>query len=153
MIHKITKLIESVNNEYKVMYDESYSMNVKADAFDKDRKFAYIEEFKQGEILLTNHFPKERTRLQIYFFMIKPETMQALEREALRDFIKSDIVRPFVLAFNKSEVFEKVERFQMYTGLPRFDARDIGVTLDFYVSEVMDLCPAKIIKENKGCNQ
>lgn len=153
MIHKITKLIGSVNNEYKVFYDENYSMNVNADALEKDRKFAYIEEFRSGEILLNNHFPKERTRLQVYFFIIKPETMQALEREALRDYIKSDIVRPFVLAFNKSTVFEKVERFQMYTSLPRFDARDIGVTLDFYVSEVMDLCPQTITKSQKPCNQ
>ena len=81
MIHKITKLIGSVNNEYKVFYDENYSMNVNADALEKDRKFAYIEEFRSGEILLNNHFPKERTRLPDLLFIIKPETMQSFEEK------------------------------------------------------------------------
>lgn len=140
ILNKLTSIINSANADYAVEYDEATMFNVRADGFDKGHKFAYIEEFREGEISVPKYFLKESTKMQIAFSQITEIRLSALEREEIREEIKKEIVKPFIEAYNKSTDFEKVNRFKTYTPLARFDANEISVVLEFDCVEVENNC-------------
>ena len=140
MLEKLEAIINAANATYAVEYEEAAMFNVRADAFEKGHKFVYIEEFREGEISVPKYFLKESTKMQIAFSQITEIRLSALEREDIREEIKRDIVMPFIEAYNKSNDFEKVNRFKTYTPLARFDANEISVVLEFDCIEIESNC-------------
>ena len=135
IIEKLKEVINAANADYEVVYDEATMFNVQADAFETNYKFAYIEEFREGEISGKYNL-NESTKMQIAFGQITKIQLTALEREEIRDTIKQEIVMPFIEAFNSSNVFEKVNSFKTYTPLARFDANEVSVILEFNCVEL-----------------
>lgn len=131
MLEKIKNIIEQANADYVVEYDEGNMFNVRADGFARGTKYAYIEEFKEGEIDMQGFFEKDKLRLNIYFSEIPKEELNAIGREQIREAIKAEIVKPFIKAFIDSPHFSSNKLFKYYYPLSRFDANEISVMLDF----------------------
>lgn len=131
MLATIKNLITTSNPLYEVEYEESHMMNLKADQKTRDARFAYIEEFTQGTYTKPK-FVNQKTRiLQIYFCRFCDIKSNAEEREAIRDEIETEVIIPFMKNYNDSHKFDEVTRWVFYTPLPRFDANEVSVMLQF----------------------
>ena len=131
MLEKIKSIIEQANADYVVEYDEGNMFNIRADGFDRGTKYAYIEEFKEGEINMQGNFESDKLRLNIYFSVIPEQELDAIGRELIRERIKSEIVKPFIKAFIDSPHFSSNKLFKYYYPLSRFDANEVSVMIDF----------------------
>jgi len=135
MIQKLKSIIQSANTDYLVEFEESSMMNIKVDEYPAGAKFAYIEEYRQGKYFKESYVNKKATTFQIYFCKFTEFQNNADDREQLRNEIESEIVLPFMEKYNKSGLFEKVDVFQFYTPLPRFDANEVSIMLQFEAKE------------------
>lgn len=140
MLEKIKSIIEQANADYVVEYDEGNMFNIRADGFARGTKYAYIEEFKEGEIDMQGFFEKDKLRLNIYFSEIPKEELNAIAREQIRETIKAEIVKPFIKAFIDSPHFSSNKIFKYYYPLSRFDANEISVMLDFECELIENNC-------------
>ena len=140
MLEKIKNIIEQANANYVVEYDEGNMFNIRADGFDRGTKYAYIEEFKEGEINMQGNFESDKLRLNIYFSVIPEQELDAIGRELIRERIKSEIVKPFIKAFIDSPHFSSNKLFKYYYPLSRFDANEVSVMLDFECELIEDNC-------------
>ncbi len=140
MLEKIKSIIEQANADYVVEYDEGNMFNIRADGFDRGTKYAYIEEFKEGEIDMQGFFEKDKLRLNIYFSEIPEQELNALSRELIRERIKAEIVKPFIKAFIASPFFSSNKIFKYYYPLSRFDANEVSVMLDFECELIENNC-------------
>lgn len=136
MITEIKTLIESIvddNNEpiYPVEYEENKMMNLKADEKTPDSAFAYIEEFTQGTYERKPFVPQKTTKMQIYFCRFIEMDSTAIQRDALRESIESEIIFPFMEKYNACGIFDRVDIWNWGAGLPRFDANEISIMLQF----------------------
>ena len=137
MIQELKTLIESIEDGntlsplYPVEYEENKMMNLKADEKSLDARFAYIEEFVQGSYTREKFVFQKITQVQIYFCRFAEFQNSAMDRENLRNQIESEIVRPFMNAYNDSGIFDRVDNFKFYTPLPRFDANEVSIMLQF----------------------
>ena len=140
MLEKIKNIIERANANYVVEYDEGNMFNIRADGFDRGTKYAYIEEFKEGEINMQGNFEADKLRLNIYFSVIPEQELNAIGREQIREVIKAEIVKPFIKAFIDSPFFSSNKLFKYYYPLSRFDANEVSVMLDFECELLEDNC-------------
>lgn len=140
MLEKIKNIIEQANADYVVEYDEGNMFNVRADGFARGTKYAYIEEFKEGEIDMQGFFEKDKLRLNIYFSVIPEQELNAIAREQIRETIKREIVKPFIQAFITNPHFSSNKIFKYYYPLSRFDANEISVMLDFECELIENNC-------------
>jgi len=137
MINEIKTLIESIEDGnllkplYPVEYEENRMMNLKADEKTLDSAFAYIEEFTQGIYERKPFVPQKTTQVQIYFCRFADFQTSAVEREAIRSQIESEIIFPFMQKYNECGTFDRVDSWKFYTPLPRFDANEISIMLQF----------------------
>lgn len=129
MIQKLTDVITVANPDYIVEFEENKMMNIKVDELEKDAKFAYIEEYVQGSYGDTKFFKQKTTQIQIYFCRFSDLHIDAIEREQIRKAIESEIVIPFMKLYN--ETFNAVHEWKFYTPLPRFDANEVSIMLQF----------------------
>ena len=116
---------------YPVEYEESKMINVTVDEKALYAKFAYIEEFTSGTYDKVKFIKQKSTQVQIYFCMFCEFENTAMDRDALREQIESEIVLPFMNAYNASGRFDVVDTFKFYTPLPRFDANEVSIMLQF----------------------
>lgn len=140
MLEKIKSIIEQANADYVVEYDEGNMFNIRADGFDRGTKYAYIEEFKEGEINMQGNFEADKLRLNIYFSVIPEQELNAIGREQIREAIKAEIVKPFIKAFIDSPHFSSNKLFKYYYPLSRFDANEVSVMLDFECELIENNC-------------
>ena len=140
MLEKIKNIIERANANYVVEYDEGNMFNIRADGFDRGTKYAYIEEFKEGEINMQGNFESDKLRLNIYFSVIPEQELNAIGREQIREAIKAEIVKPFIKAFIDSPHFSSNKLFKYYYPLSRFDANEVSVMIDFECELLEDNC-------------
>jgi len=122
---------EVVSPLYPVEYEENRMMNLNADEKSLDARFAYIEEFVSGAYAKGKFVKQKTTQVQIYFCRFCELQNTAMEREALRNQIESEAVLPFMEAYNNSGKFDRVDIFKFYTPLPRFDANEVSIMLQF----------------------
>ena len=116
---------------YPVEYEESKMINVTVDEKALGAKFVYIEEFTSGTYDKVKFIKQKSTQVQIYFCQFCAFQNTAMDRDALREQIESEIVLPFMNAYNASGKFEIVDTFKFYTPLPRFDANEVSIMLQF----------------------
>lgn len=140
MVKKIKNIIEQANADYVVEYDEGNMFNIRADGFARGTKYAYIEEFKEGEIDMQGYFEKDKLRLNIYFSEIPEQELNAIGREQIREAIKAEIVKPFIKAFIDSPHFSSNKLFKYYYPLSRFDANEVSVMIDFECELIKNNC-------------
>lgn len=140
MLKKIKNIIEQANADYVVEYDEGNMFNIRADGFDRGTKYAYIEEFKEGEINMQGNFEADKLRLNIYFSVIPEQELNAIGREQIREAIKAEIVKPFIKAFIDSPHFSSNKLFKYYYPLSRFDANEVSVMIDFECELIENNC-------------
>jgi hypothetical protein len=137
MINEIKTLIESIEDGnllrplFPVEYEENRMMNLKADEKTLESAFAYIEEFTQGTYERNKYVPQKTTQVQIYFCRFGEFQTTAVEREAIRSQIESEIIFPFMEKYNACGTFDRVDSWKFYTPLPRFDANEISIMLQF----------------------
>jgi hypothetical protein len=131
MIQELKTLTETSNPLYEVEYEENKMMNLKADEKSLNARFAYIEEFVQGSYTRTKFQKQKITQVQIYFCRFAEFQNSAMDRETLRNQIESEIVFPFMERYNASGIFDRVDNFKFYTPLPRFDANEVSIMLQF----------------------
>ena len=130
-LKKLKTILEKANPCYQVEYEEASMMNVKADNYRRGDSFVYIEEFLQGRYAQEQYRRRKITRVQVYFCKFSPIHADAITRETLRNQIEQEIVLPFMEEFNRSKLFPEVENFQFYNALPRFDANEVSIMLQF----------------------
>lgn len=135
MITELKTIITSSNPLYEVEYEESKMINLKADEKSLDARFAYIEEFTQGKYVREKFILQKTTQVQIYFCRFAEFESTAVEREAIRSAIESEIVFPFMKAYNDSHSFDVVNDWTFYSPLPRFDANEVSIMLQFNCRE------------------
>ena len=137
MIQELKTLIESIEDGntlsplYPVEYEENKMMNLKADEKSLDARFAYIEEFVQGSYTREKFVFQKITQVQIYFCRFAEFQNSAMDRENLRNQIETEMVLPFMRRYNDSGIFDRVDNFKFYTPLPRFDANEVSIMLQF----------------------
>jgi len=137
MINELKTIIESVEDGnllkplYSVEYEESRMMNLTVDEKTLDAAFAYIEEFTQGSYSKPKFVKQKVTQVQIYFCRFGEMDSTSVQREAIRSQIESEMIFPFMEKYNASGLFERVDTWKFYTPLPRFDANEISIMLQF----------------------
>lgn len=131
MITELKQIIQESNPAYIVEFEESKMMNVKADEYPTGAKFAYIEEYISGSYTKEKYFHKKALQTQVYFCMFTELHVDAIEREAIRNQIEAEMVIPFMEKYNASGIFDKVDTFKFLTPLPRFDATEVSIMLQF----------------------
>lgn len=130
MLTELKQIIASANAAYTVEYEEASMMNITADKIKRDQPWAYIEEFVQGSYT-KKYGQSKTTQVQVYFCRFTEFQNTAEQREAIRAQIEGEIVLSFMEKYNASGVFSPVEVFKFFTPLPRFDANEISVMLQF----------------------
>jgi hypothetical protein len=130
MLTELKQIIASANAAYIVEYEEASMMNIAADEIKRDQPWAYIEEFVQGNYAKKMGNTKT-TQTQVYFCRFAEMQCTAEQREAIRAQIEAEIVIPFMAKYNSSGLFSHVDVFKFFTPLPRFDANEISIMLQF----------------------
>ena len=134
MLTELKQIIATANPDYQVEYEEASMMNIMADEIKRDQPWAYIEEFVQGNY--TNKYGLNKTtQVQVYFCRFTELQNTAEQREAIRAQIEAEIVLPFMEKYNASGLFSTVDVFKFFTPLPRFDANEISIMLQFDCSK------------------
>lgn len=136
MIQYLLDILKSANPEYFCTFEESKMMNIVADNLATGRGFAYIEEYRRGNIsqrLGLRHTDK----VTIYFCRFSEMHGTALEREQQRERIMSEMVVPFIRILSESTRFAEVSDFQTEIGLPRFDGNCVNIALTFNVTTAL----------------
>lgn len=131
IIEDLKNVLTAANADYIQDYEENSMMNIKADNFKYENGFVYIEEFTQGRYEVQSYRNVKITRVQIWFCRFTQLHNNAIEREAIRCRIENEIVRPFMRQFNRNGKFKQIDTWQFYTPLPRFDANEVSVMLQF----------------------
>ena len=137
MIEEIKTLITTSNPIYEVEYEESRMMNLNADEKGLNAAFAYIEEFVQGSYTKEKFFRNKTTQVQVYFCRFAEMHNSAKDREAIRTRIENEIVLTFMEKYNASGFFTQVDSFKFFTPLPRFDANEVSIMLQFDCKQKM----------------
>lgn len=137
MLEKIKEILNRANCSYKVIYEEAHMMNVKADEIGRCDSFVYIEEFIRGQYTQEAYRKTKTMQVQVYFSRFTEMQNDATEREALRQRIEDEIVEPFMEEYEKSGIFEAVTTWSIFYPLPRWDANEVSVMLQF---------PCKVIR-------
>lgn len=112
-------------------------MNVKADEYALGTKFVYIEEYTSGSFNKLGYFDSETINMQVYFCKFSELHTDADIREAIRQEIRTEIVRPFMEKYNQSGLFSVVNNWRYLTPLPRFDANEVSIMLQFDCTKVI----------------
>ena len=131
MINRLLEILKEAIPNYEVSFEESRMMNVAADTIERYKGFAYIEEYRQGYYSFRGFQRTRTTRMQIYFCKFVDFQDNAINRELMREKIEEEAVIPFISKMNENDTFKQIERFDIATPLPRFDANEVSVRLEF----------------------
>ena len=131
ILSDIKAVCTAANPDYDVHYEEAYMMNVTADEIPIDKGFVYIEEFVTGKYEKEKFFRNKHVNMQVYFCKFIAHGSTAEQREAVRETIESEILEGFMLEYNNSKKFEYVDTFNFVASLPRFDANEVSILLQF----------------------
>ena len=131
MINKLLTILQEAVPSYEVSFEESRMMNVAADTIERYKGFAYIEEYRQGYYSIRGYQQTRTTRIQIYFCKFVDFQDNAINRELMREAIEEEAVLPFIARMNEDNNFKQIERFDVGTPLPRFDANEVSIKLEF----------------------
>ena len=119
-----------------MIYEEAAMMNIRADAIPRDSGFVYVEEFKEGTYEITKYgFLFKRTRIRLYFCRFVDFQADAVERERIREQIEDEIVLPFFKEITAAD--QNITEARFYNPLPRFDANEVSIMLEFTATEQM----------------
>jgi len=133
MIQEIKDLIQSINPLYEVEYEENRMMNIKVDEMSRDARFAYIEEADSGTVEKNKYVHQRTEMLRIHFCKLCEMHNTLLEREAIKEEIRKEIVFKFIDKYNDSGIFDRVDIWQSQKDvfLLMFDANVVSVMLQF----------------------
>lgn len=135
LLKEIEGIIHSVNPEYNFVFETNRMMNVRAD--DKVFPVAFWEEYTQGQVVQRSYgVLVERTQVEVHFMRNAPRDnyqCDAVEREALREQIKEEIVYDFIKAVNLYEGFAEVTDWEMLAEPPLFDDVAVSILVRFWV--------------------
>lgn len=134
MLNELLTLLNKANADYLCTYSSAQEMNLKADTINRDKGFAYVEEYRNGTHDYSSFLPTERTNVSIFFCRLCEFGNDAIEREQIINRIKNEIVIPFEKAYNESGIFSPCNSFQWRTITPadaQFDANEVGLVLTF----------------------
>jgi len=146
MLKQITDIIKSADSaaltleehkenpdkevSYIIHYDDKYMMNKKADDLRRSQSFIYIEEFVQGSYNKGKYNNGTKSiRTQIYFCKFIEMHNEAINRQKLRSIIETEIVVPFIKAYENK--YGEVQQWKFYYPLPRWDGNEVSVLLEF----------------------
>jgi hypothetical protein len=96
----------------------------------------FFEEYREGSYRTQYYFEKI-TRIQLSFCKLCAMHAKAAEREALRESIENEAVKPFISLFNANKhIFDKVSEWKFYTPAPRFDVNEVSIMLQFDLKSI-----------------
>lgn len=121
-----TMLSQITTND--VIYEYKNMANIDADSIAYDKAFIWIDEFRQGRIFIDRNRRVKSMRTNIYFCRFVQMDNPAVEREAIRMQIESEIVFPFIKAFDKE--YTETE-YGIFYPMTMFDANEVSVMLEF----------------------
>jgi hypothetical protein len=146
MIQEISDLLTAINPEYTFTYEESAMMNIKADSYlkykdvidpdtnevtgQKIASFVYLEEFTSGSIKREGYVNARVQKCQLYFCKFADFHCDALQRQELRELMFTEIIYAFAEKIRLHPML-LAKDIQYYTPLPRFDANEVSVMIEF----------------------
>lgn len=146
-LKELTNLIKEANACYKIYYEESSMMNVRADEIGSDTEtdetvdfsnFVHIEEFRDGSYIRENFRRYKQTRVQIYFGKLTRLKSDASAREIIRDEIEAEIVRPFIDLYEaRYRNSNNALGISFAYPLPRWDANEVSILLQIQIREMV----------------
>jgi hypothetical protein len=136
LFEKLIKLLEKAAPEYFCTYEEKGLMNITLDTLKREKPYAYIEEFRQGQYTKERFFAKKQTRVQIWFCRAANFQQSAKERENTRSRIEQEAVLPFIDCYEKEPAFGPVVRWEWATPPSRFDENEVSIMLQFTCDEL-----------------
>lgn len=135
LMEKIKTIAEAACPGYHFVFETSRMMNVEAD--DAPFPCIFMDEYYESGYAYRYGW-KRTARLELSFLKLAEMQGDAIEREALRDEIRAEAVKPFLEALEASGYFESIE--QNGTAIsspnepPRFDANAVSVFLRLTVT-------------------
>lgn len=133
LLEMIQTLAESACPDYTFVFETDRMMNVEAD--DAVFPCIFMDEYYESGYQLRYGW-KRTARLEISFMKLAEMHCDAIEREALRDEIRDEAVKPFLTALEASGYFEPLANVAISSPNepPRFDANAVSVFLRFTVT-------------------
>lgn len=130
LLDKIKNIVAAACPDYSFEFDTSRMMNVEAD--DKRFPCVFLDEYYDSSYVFRYGW-KRSCRLDISFMRLAEFQCDGVEREALRDRIREEAVKPFLRELEKSGYFESIESNGTVVSSPneppRFDACCVSVFL------------------------
>lgn len=120
-----------------VTYDEAHMINNKLDLIDKDTPFVYVEEYRSGRYESTKYAQQKVTRVEVTFGRLTSLHNEATQREEIREYLDTNLIRPFVKAWTErmQAAGKEAPTYNFTAAWGRFDANEVSITLTFEVKE------------------
>lgn len=129
LLEQIQSIAAAACPDYNFVFETNKMFNVEAD----DVKFPAIlmEEYYDSGYVFRYGW-KRTARVELSFMKLAEFQCDAIEREEMRDKIRSEAVKPFLAALESSGYFESIENGTTISSPnepPRFDANAVSVFL------------------------
>ena len=131
MLELIENILRQVNASYKIIYETPNMANVDVDELNNTSNFVHIEEFRDGKYVQETYQRRKIYRMELYFCKSCEMQDTAKSREALRSQIEGEIVKPFIEAYENSNLFGDIREWIFGFPPPQFDANEVGIILRF----------------------
>lgn len=142
LLEKIQAIAATACPGYHFVFETSRMMNVEAD--DAPFPCVFMDEYYESGYQFRYGW-KRTARLELSFMKLAEMHCDAVEREALRDEIREEAVKPFLTALESSGYFESIQTIGAAISSPneppRFDANAVSVFLRMNVT-FRDCSPA-----------
>lgn len=135
LLEMIQSIAAAACPEYQFVFETSRMMNVEAD--DSPFPCVFMDEYYESGYAFRYGW-KRTARLELSFMKLAEMQCDAVEREALRDQIRAEAVKPFLHKLEESGYFESIEvngtAISSPNEPPRFDANAVSVFLRMTVT-------------------
>lgn len=153
-IEQVKELLKAGRVDNVFECDEVRMINIKIDSVPRDQNFVYLEEPTYGYFDIPYRGgQRKRTSLRLYFCKFiemhssgyggesgwSDDTSEAVKRIELRNSIEQELVLPFLYQLRNSDIGrrypEMMNTIRVLYPMPRFDANEVSVCLEFMIFE------------------
>lgn len=131
LLENIKKLVEESCPGFSFIYETERMMNERAD--DQNFPCVFFEEYTDGKIT-SGYGWRETTLVELSFMRLAEFQCDAIERERIREQIKSEAVLPFLKSLERAMIGDEIKEFTLMPEPPRFDANCVSLLLRFNIT-------------------
>ena len=137
MLTELTSLINKINSSVVIVYENTQMANVVADTQDYSKYYCLIREFQEGSFVKSSNGQKfNKPKVNIYLYKFNELEDNAINRESIRKYIHTYIIKPLFDELCKSSLFNGQMNWY-YPPFSQFDANECGTIIEFeYTSRI-----------------